>query len=317
MFVAFPRHSETDAPLHEQTAWVDLFNPSADEIRLVEQTTGLHVPSQAELSEIESSSRLQRRGDVLYLSTSTLVPGDGSAAHMTPVGFVLSRERLITVRFADLPVFDTLADSCRAQPNGPGSSVEVFLSLIERVVDRLADVLEREGETLDGISRRVFRPERGGSANKDRELRAILRRIGGLGDLVGKIRDTLLGIGRIVQFVSTNAADWFGHDQKTRFKTIRADLLSLSDYDSHLSNKVQFLLDATVGLIGIEQSNKFTVLTIVSIVGIPPTFIASMYGMNFEHIPELHWAWGYQYALILMLLSAILPLVWFKLKGWL
>ena len=140
--------------------------------------------------------------------------------------------------------------------------------------------------------------------------------MGAAGDLIGKVRETLLGIGRIVQFVTLNASEWFGHDQKARFKTLNADILSLNEYDAHLFNKVQFLLDATVGLIGIEQSNKFTVLTIVSIVGIPPTFIASLYGMNFEHIPELHWAWGYQYALVLMLVSAITPLVWFRWKGW-
>ena len=319
MFLAFPRHPETDAPLHDKAAWIDLHNPTEEEVRMVEQVTGSHVPQLAELSEIETSSRLQKRGEILYMSMPALMRGEGMTASVTPVGFVLSRERLITVRFADLPMFDQFANNCRVAPNGPGSSVEVFLALIEGVVDRIADVLEREGEALDLISRHVFRPDRKShrSTTIDRELRATLRRVGALGDLIGKIRDTLLGIGRIVQFAMLNASEWFGHDQKQRFKTVRSDILSLNEYDAHLFNKLQFLLDATVGLIGIEQSNKFTVLTIVSIVGIPPTFIASMYGMNFEAMPELHWAWGYPYALVLMVLSAVLPVVWFKTKGWL
>jgi magnesium transporter len=252
---------------------------------------------------------------VLYLSMPALERTEGLGARVTPVGFVLSRERLITVRFAALPTFEHFADDCRARPGGPSSGMEVFIALIERVVDRLADVLEREGDALDGISRHVFRPDHK-TGHLDRELRATLRRVGGLGDLIGTIRDTLLGIGRIEQFVTLNASEWIDHDERQRLKTLRADILSLNEYDTHLFSKVQFLLDAIVGLIGIEQSNKFTVLTIVSIVGIPPTFIASMYGMNFEHIPELHWAWGYQYALVLMLVSAVAPLVWFKAKGW-
>ena len=319
MFVAFPRHPETDAPLHDAAAWIDLLNPTDEEARLVEQTTGLHVPTLAELSEIESSSRLQRRGDVLYLSMPALVRGEALAATVTPVGFVLSKDRLITVRFADLPVFDAYANTCRGLPAGPGGSVDVFLGLIEGVVDRLADVLEREGDALDQVSHRVFHPERvkGGGARADRELRAVLRRIGGLGDLIGKIRDTLLGIERIVQYVTVNATEWFGHDHRARFKTVRSDIVSLNEYDAHLFGKLQFLLDATVGLIGIEQSNKFTLLTIVSIIGIPPTFIASLYGMNFEGMPELHWKYGYEYSLVLIVISAVLPLVWFKRKGWL
>ena len=319
MILAFPKLAEDEAPLQATATWIDLLSPTGDEVRMVEQVTGSHVPQLAELSEIESSSRLQRRGEALYMSMPALVRGDGMTAHVTPVGFVLSRERLITIRFAALPMFDQFANACRAQPSAPGSSVEVFLALIEGVVDRIADVLEREGEALDLISRKIFRPDRAAVRSRtiDRELRATLRRVGATGDLIGKIRDTLLGISRIVQYTMVNAGEWFGHEQKQRFKTVRSDILSLNEYDAHLFNKLQFLLDATVGLIGIEQSNKFTVLTIVSIVGIPPTFIASMYGMNFAHMPELHWEWGYQYALVLMLLSAVLPVLWFKWRGWL
>ena len=138
-----------------------------------------------------------------------------------------------------------------------------------------------------------------------------------MGDLLSRLRDTLLGIGRIVPFVEAAAATWLPAEQRPRFASLRADIASLADYDTQLSGKVQFLLDATLGFIGIQQSNIIKVLTIVSIVGVPPTFIASLYGMNFKNIPELQWGWGYQYALALMLVSAIAPLVWFRVRGWL
>jgi hypothetical protein len=153
-------------------------------------------------------------------------------------------------------------------------------------------------------------------ARESADLRIILRRVGHSGDLASKIRDSLLGIGRIVPYASSLAADWLPPEIKPRLDTVRQDLLSLSDYDAHIVNKVQLLLDATLGLINVEQNNIIKVLTIVSVVGIPPTLIASMYGMNFKGIPEYDWSWGYPYGLALIALSAILPLIWFKLRGW-
>ena len=111
-------------------------------------------------------------------------------------------------------------------------------------------------------------------------------------------------------------ADWLPPEVKPRLDITRQDVASLSDYDEHIANKVQLLLDATLGLINVEQNNIIKVLTIVSVVGIPPTLIASMYGMNFKGMPEYDWVWGYPYALAMIALSAVLPLVWFKWRGW-
>jgi magnesium transporter len=151
---------------------------------------------------------------------------------------------------------------------------------------------------------------------EEADLKLILRRVGHNGDLASKIRDSLLGIARIVPFVLTLAADWLPAEVKPRLETLRQDVASLNDYDAHLVNKVQLLLDATLGLINIDQNNIIKVLTIVSVVGVPPTLVASMYGMNFKYMPELNWAWGYPYGLALITLSAILPLLWFKWRGW-
>lgn len=328
MLTVFPApadaHIDTLVPhgqghVHEGALWIDMLDPDEATRQLVEATTGLHVPTRDELSEIESSSRLSRVGDALYLSMPGLVRPDGGDARTSPVGFVLAPDRLLTVRFSHLPAFETYAARCRMGSNTDRTSTALLLGLCETLIDRIADVLEREGEELDAVSRRVFRPAPGRRIRPRRtetELRALLRNVGRVGDLVSNIRDTLTGLARLIPFVLANAP-WITPEQKTRFKTLRADIASLTDYDSHLAGKVQFLLEATLGFIGIEQNNIIRVLTVVSVVGVPPTFFASMWGMNYKGMPELDWAFGYPLALLVIVLSAVLPLVWFRIRGWL
>jgi magnesium transporter len=310
------------ADLPSEVVWIDLVKPDPVEIAFAERTTGLHVPSKDELSEIESSSRLRNRSGAIYLSAPLVYRADSDQPLTTPVGFVLTRERLITVRFEELPSFNTFADRDLAAESDPLTSAAVFAGLMDAIADRLADILENIAVELDELSHRLFRSPatepaaRRPPARESADLRIILRRIGHSGDLASKIRDSLLGIGRIVPYVSSLAADWLPQEIKPRLDTVRQDVLSLSDYDAHIVNKVQLLLDATLGLINVEQNNIIKVLTIVSVVGIPPTLVASMYGMNFKGMPEYDWSWGYPYGLTMIALSAILPLVWFKLRGW-
>lgn len=305
-------------PAAFDTTWIDMLDPDQSRRRAVAATTGLHVPTRDELSEIESSSRLSRRGDVLYLSMPGLAQSEAGDTRSVPVGFVLAPDRLLTVRFAPQRAFETFAARCRDTPPADATSIGLLLGLCEVLVDRIADLLEREGEELDAVSRRVFRaaPRRGQPRRTEIELRALLRTVGRVGDLVSKTRDTLLGLGRMIPFVLANTP-WITSEQKTRFKTLRADIASLNDYDSHLAGKVQFLMEAIIGFIGIEQSNIIRVLTVVSVVGVPPTFFASLWGMNYRAMPELDWAFGYPMALGIILLSAVLPIVLFRIRGWL
>jgi magnesium transporter len=309
------------AVLAPDVVWIDLLNPEASETAFVEKTTGLTVPSLDELSEIESSSRLRARDGALYLSLPLIYAAEPDEPLSTPVGFVLTRDRLITVRFAELPSFASFADRTLSPESARVTGAGIFIELLEAIVDRLADVLERSASELDRLSHRLFRAGPASPLSRRRsigeaDLRVILRRVGHNGDLTSKIRDSLLGIARIVPFVLTLAADWLPHELKPRLETLRQDIASLNDYDAHLLNKVQLLLDGTLGLINIDQNNIIKVLTIVSVVGVPPTLVASIYGMNFKNMPELDWAWGYPYGLALIALSAILPLLWFKWRGW-
>jgi magnesium transporter len=309
------------AVLAPDVVWIDLLKPEANEIAFVEKTTGLTVPSLDELSEIESSSRLRACDGALYLSAPLIYRPEPDQPLSTPVGFVLTRDRLITVRFAELPSFAGFADRTIPPDSPDVTSSGIFTELLEAVVDRLADALERSASELDTLSHRLFRAGPAAPLSRRRsmeeaDLRVTLRRVGHNGDLASKIRDSLLGIARIVPFVLTLAADSLPPEIKPRLETLRQDVASLNDYDAHLLNKVQLLLDATLGLINIDQNNIIKVLTVVSVVGVPPTLVASIYGMNFKNMPELDWAWGYPYGLALIALSAILPLLWFKWRGW-
>ncbi|ACL55707.1 magnesium transporter CorA family protein [Methylobacterium nodulans] len=298
--------------------WLDLVDPNETEIALAEEATGLAVPSREALSEVERSSRLRRRRDALYLSTPmvSFVPGDLS---LRPLGFILTRERLVSIRFQPLAAFDTVKQR-QAEHDGPETSVGVFGALVAELVDAMADSLEAMSDALDALSTRVFHFDaaQGGQAapkRRDLALRRILGEIGRRGKALAKLRAALVGLDRIVPFVASEAT-WLKPEDHAHLDTLHLDIASLEEFETRLSETVQFLLDAALGLINIEQNNTFRVLTVVSIIGIPPTLIASMYGMNFKHMPELDWAWGYPYGLGLILLSALAPAVWFKAKGW-
>ena len=316
---ASPRETLTPRPhLANDAVWLDLLNPDEHERSAAQRIAGLDVPARADIAEIESSSRLANAGDVLRMNTAVAYRGPDGRSALAPLGFVLSPHRLVTVRFADLPVFDAVAEQL-AHATHPVCSLEVFALLLEAMVDRVADVLERVAAELDGLSRDIFSGEDTprSSSRADRELRATLTAVGRAGDTIGNLRDALLGFGRIVAYTLQMGETWVPAELRTRLLTLKQDIGSLNDYDQQLTAKTSFLLDATLGFINIEQNNGVKVLTVVSVVGIPPTLIASMYGMNFKNIPEYDWAWGYQYGLGLIALSIVIPLIWFKIKGWL
>ena len=299
--------------------WLDLEQASEAERAQVAAATGLRVPDRHEVAEIETSSRLVRADGMLVLSTPMPSRSPDGSLTAEPLAFVLSPDRLITVRFAPSPVFEDFAARWRTEePPGAVSGLVPFLGLLEALVDRLADVLEQIGGEMDTLSAELFArgaDARASSRRRDAFLQASLAEIGRKGARISQLRDGLLGVGRIVRFVP-EAADWVDEAGRRRLATLDRDVASLNDYDSQLTGKVQFLLDATLGFISIEQNNTIKVLTVVSIVGIPPTFVASLYGMNFHNMPELGWRYGYQYGLSLIALSIVVPLLVFWRRGW-
>jgi magnesium transporter len=313
-----PGHQEA-SPAAPQVLWLDLLNPSDEERASIEGRHGLTLPSRHDLSEVESSSRVSEENGVLFLSMPIVSPARALDQAPSPVGFVLSKDFLVTIRYAPLRSFDTVAAKF-SKNDAPGTSVETFAALVDEMVDLSADLLEEIGADLDTVSRSVFprvHKNRRHLTQSNDALRDVLIDVGNAGERLSRIRDSLLGLQRIVPFAAGIERDWIPPKIQARLKTAQTDLLSLTDYETHLSGKVQFLLDAVLGFINTKQNEIFTILTIVSVVGIPPTLVAGIYGMNFKAMPELDWAWGYQYGLALIALSTIVPLLWFKWRGWL
>jgi magnesium transporter len=310
------------APAREAGVWIDLFDPTAEEVEKVGAQTGLRIPSRAALSEVETSSRLRRLKGGLSLSTP-MITFEHADSQLLPLGFLLTRDHLVTVRFHELRAFTGARK--RLDEGEGGDPGEILLLILEELVDSLADALEEMAADLDSLSGRIFdfdvrgpnarRMEEPPPRRRDLALRRILRGISRRGKVLGKVRASLLGLERIVPFVA-NACEGLELADDGRYETLRRDIESLDEFETRLAENVQFLLDAALGLINIEQNNVFRVLTVVSVVGVPPTLIASIYGMNFKHMPELDWTYGYPYALGLILLSAIVPIVYFRIRGW-
>ena len=301
-----------------RVSWLDLLDPTPDERAMVEADYGLALPSREDLSEVESSSRISEENGVLFMSVPIASHGQAGEEAPSPIGFVLSKDMLITIRYTPSRSFDAAA--ARFGKCDTGSSIEAFVILIEETVDVTADRIESIAAELDEVSRRVFRrsnSRRQHPARSNEALRNTLIEVGNAGERLSQMRGRVLGLQRIIPFAAEPARAWIPDGLRSRLRVAQADLASLTDYQTHLHDKVQFLLDAVLGFINTRQNDIFTVLTVVSVVGIPPTLVAGIYGMNFKNMPELDWAWGYQFGLAMILLSTILPILWFKWRGWL
>jgi len=279
----------------------------------------LRVPPRGELEEIESSSRLSRDGDVLHMNLPVTTADGEGVLTPTPMGFILSEKVLITVHFVRLHTTGAVLERLKAS-SSPSTSADVFAMMMEAMVDFSADQLENISAELMKISQRVFRrtdtPEMHNIKNMTKLLRRMLSQIGYEGEHLSQIRETLLGLQRIITYTMESCADWRDKAFLARLETARRDLQSLIEHETHLSDKAQFLLDANLGFINTEQNDIFKVLTLVSVVGIPPTFFASMWGMNFHNMPELNWHYGYWIGLGVIALSTLIPMAWFKYRGW-
>jgi magnesium transporter len=319
MLTAYPTvQGPSTLPTESNSTWIDLLNPTKEEITRVENKFRLNLPSREELSEIESSSRISEKDGMLFLSLPIVANAHDLDEDPSPLGFVLGRDFLITIRYAQLRSFETVASQF-SRPDQSPPSTEIFSTLVEEMVDVSADLLEEIAGELDAVSKLVFRKrnlKRGHLSRSNDRLHNVLVEVGNVGERLSRVRDSLLGLQRIVPFVSKPKRDWISPELQTRLESVQSDLLSLTDYETHLYSKVQFLLDAVLGFINTKQNDIFTVLTIVSVIGIPPTLVASIYGMNFKNMPELDWAWGYQFGLGLILLSTVVPIIWLKWRGW-
>ena len=305
-------------PLPPNTVWIDLLRPDEAERAHVGAATGCDLPTREEMKEIEASSQLYTEGEAVYLTASVIARADTPMPEQGEVTFVLTPRHMITVRFTEPRSVATFAARTGRQPELLASAEDALLGILDAVIDRVADVLELIGARIDGLSSRIFTDSLdakgfGRAAKKPDELQDVLRGIGRAGDLTHKVRDSLAGLDRLVAFLTSVAAGRLTKEQKAALKTLTRDLRSLNEHAGFLAHEANFLLDATLGLINIQQNQIIKIFTVASVLFMPPTLIASIYGMNVglpgEKNEVAFWA-----VMIIIVLSAILPIVFFKKK---
>ncbi|HBM90926.1 MAG TPA: magnesium transporter [Rhodospirillaceae bacterium] len=302
------------APTPEGTFWIDLINPTIDEESAVERILGIKVPSRAEMSEIEASSRLYVEDQALVMTLPVIHKSTSDEPETTAVTFVLANDRLVTLRYADPAPFVLFTQRLQRSPALAHTGEHVLLALLEQITDRLADILEASMASLDAFSRETFRAE-DAAAPRLTDHRDALRRIGRVGTLGAKAKESLLNLSRLLLFLTAHSD--INESELARVKTLMRDAKSIDEHASFLSSKVSFLLDATMSLVNIEQNNIIKIFSVAAVIVMPPTLVASIYGMNFKFMPELQFGWGYPFALFLMFISAVIPFWWFRRKKWL
>ncbi|EAU43341.1 probable magnesium and cobalt transport transmembrane protein [Fulvimarina pelagi HTCC2506] len=324
----------------EEAVWVDLAEPSEDEIRKVEALVRATIPSRAEMMEIEISSRLYSDANAEVMNIPVIHGLHSDQPSFAPVTFMLASKRLVTIRYSDPTSFKIFAARLCHDPSImglkrdekplPGTSSamseagedhkaeSLLVGILETVVDRVADLLETISTDLDQIATDIFSSSSRKKPIGTVEFKRLLRRIGEAGDLASRVREALAIFDRLTPFLQLvlDGREKNAQSLRRRLKIMSRDVRSLNDFCSFLSNKTTFLLDTTVGMISIEQNGIIKVFSVASVAFLPPTLIASIYGMNFRIMPELDWSFGYPMAIVLMVMSGLLPTIYFRSKGW-
>lgn len=293
------------------TVWLDLVEPSREEELAVERALQLQVPTREEMAEIEASSRLYREGDATFVTADLLFHTDAPLPLTAPVTFVLSNGPLVTVRYSEPRAFKLLGEKFDRDAELCAGPILVLMNLFEAIIDRLADLIERTSAEVESVSDDIF----GGPA-KPRYARAI-RRLGVAQRAAARIGDSLTGIDRALTFLRMDERIEADPDAQEHLRSLSRDIQSLQGHISGVVQAVNFELNAALGLINIEQSGIIKIFSVAAVAFMPPTLVASIYGMNFDHMPELAQPWGYPAALLAMVVSAVLPLWYFRRRGWL
>jgi magnesium transporter len=302
-------------PLPAGAIWLDMLNPTLEERRKVDKFLGLELPTRADMEEIEISSRLYQEDTTLFMTAMVMAQTDTDLPTADAVTFVLTPERLVTIRYIDPQPFRTYALRCERSVINAARAEFVLMQLLDAIIDRMADILEKTGSDVEIISAEIFSPVSHKMGTRD--FQSILRRLGQKHGLTSKMRESLLTIMRMLTFLTQSVDNKHNKETRAHVKTLVRDVQSLQDHSSFVATKVSYLQDGTLGLINNEQNNIIKIMSVASIVFLPPTLFASIWGMNFHHMPELDELWGYPVAIVMIIISGILPYVYFKRRGWL
>jgi magnesium transporter len=301
------------------SVWIDLLNPTKEEDLQVEKALGIAIPTREEMAEIEASSRLYQEGGAHYMTAVVLFQPDAHTEPLitTPVTFILAGSRLVTVRYAEPRGIAIFLSRVQKGDAACMSGAAILVGLLEAIIDREADRVERTQAEVDTLSQSIF-GVKGGDRSRALRFDVSIRAIGREGELTSRSRESLLTLGRLLTYLGHVMTER-GDDKplRARVKTAQRDVHSLADHIGYLSAKITFLLDATLGMINNEQNSIIKIFSVLAVALMPPTLVGTIYGMNFQHMPELSWTFGYPMALCLMVVSAVIPWLYFKHKGWL
>jgi magnesium transporter len=307
-----------DERIPDEATWIDLEEPTQEEEKLVERCIEVNVPTQAEMAEIEPSSRLYEKNGALYMTVSALRGLDENHPTTTPIGFVLAGNRLVTIRYATPLPIRTFENHARRDLELVRDGPTALVRLLDAIIDRLADEIEQVTGGMELLSSEIFQEQQDERRIPAAKLTALLTRIGRTQTLLTKIRYSAVSTLRMLSFLagSNLAHDEGKKELRHHLTSLTTDVTSLSEHASFLSDNLQFLLDASLGLISIEQNAAMKLFSWAAVVFLPPTLIAGIFGMNFHYMPELNWHWGYPLSLAVMLASAVGPYLYFKKRGW-
>jgi magnesium transporter len=297
--------------------WIDLENPTRAEEALVERSLGVEIPTRADLEEIEPSSRLYEQGGVLYMTVSALTGVTEGSPTTEPIAFVLAGDKIVTLRYASPKSLRAFVSHVGRDRSLVRDAQTALIRILDSIVDRLADELELVGTSIETLSKQIFEANLEARRIPAAKLTALLTQIGLTQNLLTKIRYSAVSMGRLLSFLAGSAPE--ATDAQTRsfhVGGLATDVNALTEHASFLNDNLIFLLDASLGLISIEQNAAMKLFSWAAVVFLPPTLIAGIYGMNFEFFPELQWHYGYFIALGLMLASAILPYFYFRWRRW-
>lgn len=306
------------AALTDNVVWIDLLKATPEEVATLEKTLGIALPTREEMREIESTSRLYCEDGARFMTTPMLFSTESESPESTEVSFVLVRRFLLTIRDVEPQSFRQTAAMFSRRVSA--SRDQVFVSLIEAIIDRQADLLERLSKETEELSQRIFRrvPR---AKESESNLREAIFQLGRSGNLIARERDCIVSLSRLVQYAGHEDFDDAGDGPTSpiypRLKPVSRDLQSLSEFAGFLSSKVNFMLDATLGLINIEQNSIVKIFSVAAVIFLPPTLVASIYGMNFDILPELRWHLGYPFSICLMIISVSVPYWYCRRKEWL
>jgi magnesium transporter len=292
--------------------WIDLLEPTLAECHMVEQSLKLIVPTREEMQEIEITSRLYREENALFMTAWVVSNASTAKPLKEGITFILTPTALVTVRYTTPRPFAAFATRLAKDPQEGATSLRLLLGLLEAVVERAADVLEQLDVVLAETTGKVFCSE---TEAQDMNFSTVLADIGQVNDLHSKTEEGLVSLDRLITFLSHEYTSHMDKESTARLAAMHKDIHALTGHVKFLSNRSSFLLSATLGRINIQQNNIIKTFSIVAVVFLPPTLIASIYGMNFHIMPELDWQYGYVFALLLILFSAIGPYIYLKRKG--